>query len=430
MTGVFARIGLLSFGGPAGQIALMHREIVEARGWASEERFLRALNFCMLLPGPEAQQLSVYLGWRLHGARGGLVAGLLFILPGLLTLLALSTAYVLWREASWLAALFFGLKAAVLAIVAEATLRIGRRALKGPAPLLLASAAFLALFAFKAPFPLVVLAAALIGAASARLRLGWFRPVGHGAAGEESTRTAAPLRLGRALTTLTLGLALWAAPVALVAASLGTASVFTQTGLFFSKMAVVTFGGAYAVLAYVGQEAVERYRWLTPGEMVDGLALAETTPGPLILVLVFVGYLAGFRDPGPFTPFGAAVLAALMTTWVTFVPCFLWILLGAPMIERIKPDGVLDAAFSAVSAAVVGVILNLSVWFALNVLFRRVGALEAGPLRLPAPDWTSFDLRAAGLALVAAAALFVFKLGAPRTLALCAALGAGLSLAW
>jgi chromate transporter len=423
MVAVFARIGFLSFGGPAGQIALMHREIVEEREWVCDERFLRALNFCMLLPGPEAQQLSVYLGWRLHGIAGGLTAGALFVAPGWFVLLALSSAYALWRDAIWLTGIFFGLKAAVLAIVVEAVARIGRRALRGPWPRALAAGAFLALFLFRAPFPAVILAAALIGAFAARLKPGALAPPA-GASAPASARPPPVHGLRRALAILAVGLTAWAAPVALAAATLGPRSLFVQLGVFFSKMAVVTFGGAYAVLAYVGQEAVERFHWLAAGEMVDGLALAETTPGPLILVLTFVGFLAGYRDPAPFSPLAAAFLAAGLTTWVTFVPCFLWIFLGAPWVERFRPGGAMEGALAAVSSAVVGVILNLSVWFALHTLFARVGSWSWGPLSGPAPDFSSFDPRAAALAATAAFALFVARIGAPKTLALCAALGA------
>lgn len=429
--GVWAKIGLLSFGGPAGQIALMHRVLVEEKRWVSEARFLGALNYCMLLPGPEAQQLAIYIGWLLHGLRGGLVAGTLFVLPGFFVILTLSTLYALFQSTAWLGALFFGLKAAVLAVVVEAVMRVGKRALKNSVMVGIAALAFVAIFAFNAPFPLIVLAAALIGWLGTRLRPELFAGGGHGGKGTKGAvdhilDTRAPtvdLGWGRALKVIALCSALWAAPVLLFGAVLGWNTVFTPIAAFFSKMAVVTFGGAYAVLAYVAQQAVESLGWLKPGEMLDGLAMAETTPGPLILVLVYVGFLAAFRDPGVLSPLAAGVLGATLTTWVTFVPCFLWIFLGAPYIERLSGNKAISAALSAVTAAVVGVILNLALWFGLHTLFASVGALTAGPLDLPWPVWRSLDPWAAALSLVAMLALFRFKLGMIPTLALCAVLG-------
>lgn len=429
---VWMRIGLLSFGGPAGQIALMHRILVEEKRWVSEKRFLGALNYCMLLPGPEAQQLAIYIGWLLHGLRGGIVAGTLFVLPGFLVILALSTAYALFQNTAWLGALFFGLKAAVLAVVIEAVIRVGKRALKNRTMIGIAALSFIAIFAFDAPFPLIVLAAGLIGWFGSKIRPDLFAGGGgHGGKKSEALLdqildTAPPktdLGLGRALKVIAICGALWIAPVLLAGLFFGWGSVFMPIAAFFSKMAVVTFGGAYAVLAYVAQQAVETYQWLKPGEMLDGLALAETTPGPLILVLVYVGFLAAFRDPGLLSPLAAGLLGATLTTWVTFVPCFLWIFLGAPYIERLSGNKAISAALTAVTAAVVGVILNLAVWFGLHTLFREVGTLVAKPLNIAWPVWSSPDPFAVALSLIAVAALFRFKIGMIPTLALCGALG-------
>ncbi|WP_284179773.1 chromate efflux transporter [Rhabdaerophilum sp. SD176] len=429
---VWIRIGLLSFGGPAGQIALMHRMLVEEKRWISEARFLHALNYCMLLPGPEAQQLATYIGWLLHGVRGGIVAGTLFVLPGFCVILALSTAYALYQETAWLGALFFGLKAAVLAVVIEAVIRVGKRALKNRVMLAIAVLAFVAIFAFRLPFPVIIAAAALAGWLGARFRPDIFMAQGHGGKsdggivdGLAARAPATDLGLKRALTVIVLCGALWVAPVLLLGLILGWKTVFTPIATFFSTMAVVTFGGAYAVLAYVAQQAVETYQWLKPGEMLDGLALAETTPGPLILVLVYVGFLAAFRDPGTLSPLMAGVMGATLTTWVTFVPCFLWIFLGAPHIERLAGNRALSGALSAVTAAVVGVILNLAIWFGLHTLFGKVATLRAGPLDMPWPEAASLDPAAAFVSLVAMLALFRFRLGMIPTLALCGAIGLG-----
>lgn len=429
---VWMRIGLLSFGGPAGQIALMHRILVEEKRWVSEHRFLHALNYCMLLPGPEAQQLAIYIGWLLHGLRGGIVAGTLFVLPGFCVILALSTLYALFQSTTWLGSLFFGLKAAVLAVVIEAVIRVGKRALKNHVMLGLAALAFVAIFAFGAPFPLIVFGAGLVGYLGARLRPEIFAGGGHGGdkrsdAALDVILDAAPPRvdlgLGRTFRIIAACGVLWAAPVVVLGLALGWHTIFPVIAAFFSKMAVVTFGGAYAVLAYVAQQAVENFGWLKPGEMLDGLAMAETTPGPLILVLVYVGFLAAFRDPGVLSPLGAGVLGATLTTWVTFVPCFLWIFLGAPYIERLQGNKALSGALSAITAAVVGVILNLAVWFGLHTLFRSVDTFRAGPLELAWPVWSSLDPLALALALVATLALFRLKLGMIPTLVLCAGLG-------
>ncbi|WP_438749931.1 chromate efflux transporter [Pararhizobium sp. O133] len=431
-TKVWAKIGLLSFGGPAGQIALMHKELVEERRWISESRFLHALNFCMLLPGPEAQQLATYIGWLLHGTRGGIVAGLLFILPGFLVILGLSSAYALFHQTDWLSSLFFGLKAAVLAIVVEAVIRVGRRALKTRFSLIVASLAFAALFLFDLPFPLVVLAAGIAGYIATRMQ----PETGENALTAAAKRAMADrpsvidagfpdhaASWGRTVRVLCLWLALWIAPFILIASVIGFDNVYLAIGLFFSKMAVVTFGGAYAVLAYVAQQAVETYHWLKPGEMLDGLALAETTPGPLVLVLSFVGFMAAFRTPLGLDPLSAGVLGATLATWVTFVPCFLWIFLGAPYVETLRNNRALSGALSAISAAVTGVILNLAVWFGLHVLFAEVTRYAAGPLSLPLPVWQSFQWPAFLLTLLAVVLLFGLKRGMVTTLSICAVAG-------
>jgi chromate transporter len=421
---VWLRIGLLSFGGPAGQIALMHRILVEEKRWVSDARFLHALNYCMLLPGPEAQQLATYLGWLLHRTLGGIVAGVLFILPGLLLMLAISVAYVLYGNVGWMRGLLFGLQAATLAIVVEAVLRLGRRALKNPALWGIAAAAFVAIFAFGLPFPLIVIAAAAIGLLGARWRPDLFLQ-----ATAADTADSAPLpaharpQRGRNLRVLAVCGLLWFGPILLLLATVGADHVYTQESVFFSKMAVVTFGGAYAVLAYMTQQAVERYGWLLPGEMVQGLALAETTPGPLILVLSYVGFLGAWRDPGALPPVAAGLIGATLSTWVTFVPCFLWIFLGAPYIERLRGHRGLNAALTGITAAVVGVILNLSLWFAVHVLFREVDQWQGWGLSLPQPDWRSLDPAALLIGAAAMLALLRWHLGLIRTLLACAAAG-------
>ena len=429
-TAVWGRIGLLSFGGPAGQIALIHRMLVEERRWISEPRFLHALNFCMLLPGPEAQQLATYVGWLLHGVRGGLIAGLLFVLPGAVAMLALSVAYALYGETPLVAGLFFGLKAAVLAIVVQAVVRIAGRALKtGPAKLL-AAAAFVAIFALHVPFPLIVLAAGVIGYLVTRAGSDAFRagaPHGGATAAEDLHITdPPPPDWRRTVATAAVWLALWLAPTALLFALAGPDDVFSRIGAFFSVMAVVTFGGAYAVLAYVAQAAVSTYGWLAPGEMLDGLGLAETTPGPLILVLQFVGFLAAFRDPGGLVPLAAGLAGAGLTLWVTFVPSFLWIFVGAPYVERVRGNAALSGALAAVTAAVVGVILNLAVWFGLHVVFRTVERVAVGPLTLDLPVLATLDPAALALSLAAAVAIFRFQLGLVPVLAGCALAGLAL----
>ena len=420
---VFTRIGFLSFGGPAGQIALMHRELVEERRWVGEEDFLHALNFCHLLPGPEAQQLATWIGWRLAGLRGGLAAGLLFVIPGACIILALSVLYALAANLGWVAALFTGVKAAVLAIVVQALLRIAGRALDTGVKRALGLTAFAGLFLFALPFPLIVLGAGVIG-----MVVAWQRPdllalkpaSGGGALPPNPWRTT--------ITSVLVWAAIWAAPMGLIAVTLGQEHVLWQVGAFFSQLAIVTFGGAYAVLAYMAQEAVQGFGWLEAGEMADGLGLAETTPGPLILVTQFVGYLAAYRAPEPFSPLVAGLLGAGLTTWVTFAPCFLWIFAFAPWIDRLGQAVWLKGGLAAVTAAVVGVIANLTAWFGLHVLFARVGAVEAGPLRLSWPELASFDWRAGLLALLAFALAFGAKWDMVRLLAACAVGGLALSL--
>ncbi|HYF21345.1 MAG TPA: chromate efflux transporter [Ramlibacter sp.] len=426
---VWWRVGLLSFGGPAGQIALLHREIVDKRHWVSDARFLHALNFCTLLPGPEAQQLATYLGWLLHGVRGGIVAGALFVLPGMAVMLGLSILYATLGAVPVVAALFFGLKCAVLVLVVEALLRVARRALKTNTAWVLAGAAFLALYAFSVPFPIVVLTAALIGYVAP----GAFRAGSHG---EVKDKTPAvldavlaadpgrPARLAaKAWRAGWVAVALWLLPVAILMLTVG--GVFADVAWFFSKMAVVTVGGAYAVLAYVAQDAVESYRWLTPDQMLVGLGLAETTPGPLILVLQFVGFLAGYGSGG----LAWGILASVLTVWVTFAPCFAFIFLGAPYVERLHSNRELTSALAAVTAAVVGVIANLALWFGLRVLFGEVQRVELGPAGLDLPVLRSLDPLALALAVVATVCLFWLKLGLLRTLGITAALGLVLKLA-
>ncbi|MBB6193663.1 chromate transporter [Sphingobium wenxiniae] len=434
-TGVWARIAALSFGGPAGQIAVMHRILVDEKRWIGEERFLHALNYCMLLPGPEAQQLAAYIGWLLHKTKGGLVAGTLFVLPGFVAILGLSYIYVLLGHAPLIVGLFFGLKAAVLAVVIEAVVRIGKRALKNNVMRGMAVAAFVAIFFLDAPFPLIVLTAALAGFLGGRAGLPAFQ-VGGGhasmgadvvhdrdtALGEGLPDHARP-NLAWSLKISGALLILWLAPVALLFAFLGPDDVFTRIATFFSQMAMVTFGGAYSVLAYVAQEAVGTFGWLKPGEMLDGLGLAETTPGPLIMVTQFVGFLAAFREATGLPPLIAATLGAILTTWVTFMPCYLWIFAGAPFIERMRGNRALSATLGAITAAVVGVILNLALWFAIHTLFgevRKVAIIGGG---FDVPVLASLNIAALVLAIGAAIAVFRFKVGMIPVLGICAALG-------
>jgi chromate transporter len=431
---VWLRVALLSFGGPAGQIAVMHRIIVEERRWISEARFLHALNYCHLLPGPEAQQLAIYIGWLMHRTKGGLVAGVLFVVPGVIALMTLSWIYVIWSNVSFVAGLFFGLKAAVLAVVIEAVLRVGRRALKSQLAVAIAAAAFVALFFFSIPFPLVVVVAALIGFTADRLGYAVGGHAAHGKPdddllGEQIPDHAHP-SLRRAVGVVAVWLPLWLLPVALLFFFLGGDNIFTRLSVFFSEVAVVSFGGAYAVLAYVAQQAVETQHWLRPGEMLAGLGMAETTPGPLIMVVQYVGFLAGCRTAGALSPLMTGTLAGLLVTWVTFTPCFLWVFLGAPYVEALRGVRALSAALSAVTAAVVGVILNLAVWFGVHVIFRETVAWQGYGFHLSLPVLPSLDFFAAILAIAAALALFRFKVGVIQTLLACSLAGVVLHLAF
>ena len=416
---VWLKIGCVNFGGPAGQIAMMHRVLVDEKKWIDEPRFLHALNFSMLLPGPEATQLAIYVGWVLHGLRGGLAAGILFVLPGAFVMLGLSLLYAYGRGVGAIDGALFGIKAAVLVIVVEALIRIGRRALKSWLMVGLAALAFVGIFFFDLPFPLIVGAAALVGYIVARTRpdlVGVTATPEVGAARGDG-------RWRQFFTALAVGLVIWWAPVALAALTLGTGHVLVAIGLFFSKLAVVTFGGAYAVLAYMAQQVVQSHHWLTAPEMVDGLGLAETTPGPLILVTQFVGFLAAFRTPSPFSALGAGLIGAALTTWVTFVPAMLWIFAGAPFLEELRANRRLAGALAAITAAVVGVILNLSVWFALHVLFGTVAEHRAGWLRWYAFDPAALDTHAAVLAVTAAILAFRFHRGMIEVIVVMALLG-------
>ncbi|HWP26924.1 MAG TPA: chromate efflux transporter [Xanthobacteraceae bacterium] len=413
------KIGCVNFGGPAGQIAMMHRIVVDEKKWLDEPRFLHALNFCMLLPGPEAQKLATYIGWLLHGLRGGLVSGILFVLPGALVMLGLSLLYVLGRGFPLVDGALFGIKAAVLVIVLEALIRIGKRALKTGLLYGMSGLAFIGIFCLAVPFPVIVGAAALIGYVVARTA-----PQQLGISPTPDGVTDVVGEKWRRLVRVSLtGLAIWWAPVALAAIALDPGHVLVSIGTFFSKLAVVSFGGAYALLAYMAQQAVETHHWMTAPEMVDGLGLAETTPGPLILVTQFVGFLAAYRDAAPFAPLLAAILGAAMTTWVTFTPSMLWIFAGAPFIEPLRANRRLSGALAAITAAVVGVILNLSVWFALHVLFGDVRETWSGPLRWYAFDPFALDLKATALAAVAAALAFVLHRGLVEVVATMAVLG-------
>jgi chromate transporter len=419
---VWARVAALSFGGPAGQIAMMHRILVEEKKWIGEERFLHALNYCMLLPGPEAQQLAIYIGWLLHKTKGGIVAGTLFVLPGFLAIMVLSWLYALYGNLGAIEALFLGLKAAVLAIVFAAVRRIGGKALKNPAMLMVAAGAFVAIFFLGVPFPVIIIVAAAIGYFGGKGRLKAFEASGghdslggtpvadcDTALGEHIPAHARP-RLGWSLRISAIFLLLWLTPVAALLMVMPD-TVYAEIAAFFSKMAVVTFGGAYAVLAYVAQEAVENYGWLRPGEMLDGLGMAETTPGPLIMVTQFVGFMGAARDAGGLDPLVAGTLAAVLTTWVTFVPCFLWIFLGAPFAERMRGNAALSSAMTAITAAVVGVVLNLAVWFAMHTIFAEVAQFRAAPLRFDVPVLSSVSAPALLLTAAALVAMFRLKIG-------------------
>jgi chromate transporter len=407
------KLGFISFGGPAGQIAIMHRVLVDERKWIDESRFLHALNFAVLLPGPEATKLATYVGWLLHGTRGGLAAGILFVLPGALVMLALSILYALGRGIPAVEGALYGIKAAVLVIVVEALIRIGKRALKTRFLIGVAAAAFIGIFFLALPFPLIVLAAGVAG---------FFTTV----AGAPVSAPPGSERWRHAAFALLLGVILWWAPVALAALVLGARHVLVDIGLFFSKLAVVSFGGAYALLAYMAQQAVENYHWMSAPEMVDGLGLAETTPGPLILVTQFVGFLAAYREAAPFAPLAAGIVGAALTTWVTFVPPIMLIFALAPFVEQLRGNQRLSGALAGITAAVVGVILNLTVWFALHVLFGNVTEARAGPLRWYAFDPLALDLKVGALAALAAVLAFGLHRGLVELVLVMAALGVAL----
>ena len=435
---VWSKVALLSFGGPAGQIAVMHRILVEEKNWISESRFLHALNYCMLLPGPEAQQLAIYIGWLLHRVAGGIMAGGLFIVPGIVSIMTLSYIYAAFGNVGFVDALFFGLKAAVLAIVIQAVVRVGKRALRNRIMISLAAIAFIAIFFFNVPFPIIIIGAGVIGYLGAKAGRPEFAVVEHGGRKSEAAidsmlddRLPDHVRptMARALKVGTLWLALWLVPVAALLIARGQTNVFSQIAVFFSKMAMVTFGGAYAVLAYVAQQAVEHYHWLQPREMLDGLGMAETTPGPLIMVLQFVGFMAAYRDPGTLPPMVAGTLGGLLATWVTFTPRFLWLFLGAPFIEAMRGNKGLAGALSAITAAVVGVILNLSIWFALHTVFRDTVPVRAFGLSFDKPVLASLDIVALTLAVAAAIAIFRFNVGMLIVLATSCLAGVALRLA-
>ena len=455
----WCRVAALSFGGSAGQIAVMHRIVVDEKRWLSEARFLHALNYCMLLPGPEAQQLATYIGWLMHGVRGGLVAGTLFILPGFFSILVLSVLYAEYQQTTLVAALFFGLKPAVMAIVVEAVIRIGKRVLKNRGYVAVAGLSFAAI-TLGVPFPVLVLSAGVIGLVGGRVWPELFsggaeqgttvaatrtenadadvglgpspRPspphhasTGIGAApGGEGVKAASLWR--RSLIVSAVCLTLWFGPLAALWFNFGSDSVYVQEGIFFSKAAMVTFGGAYAALAYVAQQAIERHGWLQPGEMLDGLGMAETTPGPLIIVVQFVGFLGAYRQPGPLSPIAGGVLGSVVTVWATFAPCFLWIFLGAPYVERLRGNRAMNSALSAITAAVVGVVLNLAVWFSIHTLFRTVETIGRGALTVEVPVVSSFDWRTGSVALLAFALTFVAGRGMAVTLSVCVLAGAAL----
>jgi chromate transporter len=431
---IWAKIGLLSFGGPAAQIALMQHELVEKRRWISEARFLNALNFCMLLPGPEAQQLSIYLGWLLHRSKGGLVAGLLFILPGFFCMLALSFIYVRFGHTAFIGTLFFGLKAAILAIVAQAIFRLAKKTLSTIFMMLVAVASFVALHFFDVPFPIIIVLAGITGL------LGYgFSPhifsnrndnqnihadsyVIDEQIDKQQLLHTQPSIIGSIKTAL-LWLAIWLLPVLAVVYIFGANSVLAKQATFFSQTALFSFGGAYAVLAYVAQRAVEEYQWLSPREMVDGLALAETTPGPLIMVLQFVAFVSAYRYQTDMSPIIAGIIASCLTVWVTFAPCFLWIFVGAPYIEKLRRHLRLQSALKTITAAVVGVIANLSLWFALHALFTDTVKFQWHGMSYELPDWTSVQWRLLAITVIALVASFKFKMGVVKLMLMCIILG-------
>jgi chromate transporter len=437
-TRVWVRVALLSFGGPAGQIAVMHRILVEEKRWIGETRFLHALNYCMLLPGPEAHQLAIYIGWLLHGTRGGLVAGTLFVLPGVISLGLLSWIYATFGSFGSVQGLFFGLKAAVLAVVLEAVLRVGKRAIRGRSMLLIAILAFCGIFFLGVPFPLIIATAALIGFAGYRLRFKGFglsANIGKADLAPEDGSAAIDVAfsnnlpayvrpcVSRLIRVTLIGLSIWLTPLLALLLGFGPTNVFTAIATFNSRMAVVTFGGAYAVLAYMAQQAVEHYHWLQPQEMLVGLGFAETTPGPLISVVQFVGFMAAYRQPGSLSPAVAGTLGGLLAQWCTCVPSFLWIFMGAPYIESLRNNRALSAALAAITAAVVGVIANLGIWFALHTLFGEVREQHLGRLILQLPALGTLNVAALVLAIAAVVAMFRFKVGMIATLFGCSIAG-------
>ena len=428
---VWLKISLLSFGGPAGQIAVMHRLLVDELKWVSERRFLHALNFCMLLPGPEAQQLTIYLGWLLHRVRGGVVAGVLFVLPGALTVLVLSMIYVTYQQAMVVSSIFFGVKAAVLAIVTTALLRLARKILHKKLLIGITLATFLASFVFAVPFPIVIVGAALTTYVfgEAPIQTTGMDEEGNGRVIDRWVAAGGSPKPHRAVLVAAVCAFLWLAPVAVLYGWLGASHVYVQEAMFFSKVAVVTFGGAYAVLSYMAQQTVEHYGWISAGEMLDGLGMAETTPGPLIMVTQFVGFMGAYHSPGVLDPMMAGCLGALVTTWVTFLPCFLWIFLGAPYIEALHGNRLLAAALTGITAAVVGVVLNLAMWFGLRVMFvelRDVTPLGLDGIALSLPVLSSFDPLASAILAGALAAITKFRVGMIKVLSVSAATGLAL----
>jgi chromate transporter len=427
---VWLKVALYSFGGPAGQIAVMHKYIVEEKKWLGENRFLHALNYCMLLPGPEAQQLATYIGWLMHKTRGGIMAGGLFVLPGFLSILILSVLYALWKDLTFVQGIFYGIKPAVLAVVVGAVIKIGKRALKNEVMVGIAVLAFIAIFFFKISFPYIVITAGLLGYFGGRIWEEKFYVIkGHAdkTGSEEglidsSIQSEKP-NLSKILRVALFWLALWWLPVAGLLLWLGSENVFTQEALFFSQSAIVTFGGAYSVLAYISQKAVETYAWVQPGEMLDGLGMAETTPGPLIQVVQFVGFMGAFRNAGTLDPILAGVLASVLVTWVTYLPSFLFIFTGAPYIEYLRGNKSLSTALSGITAAVVGVILNLGIWFSLHTLFGKVDEVLAGPLHLPLPVWNTVEWGAVFITLAALFFSFRLKWDMLRTIGVCIVLG-------
>ncbi len=419
---VWGKVALYSFGGPAGQIAVMHKFLVEEKKWVTEDDFLHALNYCMLLPGPEAQQLATYTGWLLHGFKGGLLAGCLFILPGFLSILLLSIMYVLFSDTLLIEGLFYGIKPAILAIVAGAVLKIGQRALKTQAMYIIAVLAFVAIFFFNVPFPFIILFAALVGLFGGRLNEKQFYVIKGHKVGDQHTKPQRPSLLATIGTALFWGF-LWVLPMAAILMLAGAESIFFTEATFFSKTALVTFGGAYSVLAYISQKAVETYGWLKPGEMLDGLGMAETTPGPLIQVVQFVGFIGAYRFPGTLDPLVAGIIGSVVVTWVTFVPCFLFIFVGAPYIEYFKGNKSMSTALSGITAAVVGVVLNLAIWFSLHTLFSSHYDFQYGPLQLSVPNFPNIDWYAAGIAALAFIVYFGFKLDMFKTIGACVLVG-------